>query len=222
MIQISERFNQIYPDSHIGIIIAKNVKNQRSNQNLNNEKIKLEEFLKEKYSDYTRESLKEILEIKVYNDYYKQFKKTYHVQLQLESIIFKGKSIPAVDSIVESMFMAELKNLLLTAVHDYDHLKLPLIADVSEGNENYTLFNGMDQILKKGDMFIKDNNGIISSIVYGPDKRTQVKNDTKNTCYTVYAPKGISKECIMNHLNDMKNYILIFSPETKIEKLEIY
>jgi DNA/RNA-binding domain of Phe-tRNA-synthetase-like protein len=221
MIHISESFKQIYPDAHIGILTVKNITNQKSNQNLNNEKIKLEKLIKEKYSNHSRESLKEIHEIKVYNDYYKQFKKTYHVQLQLESIIFKGKSIPTVDCIVESMFMAELKNFLLTAVHDYDLLKLPLIADVSQGNENYMLLNNMDQILKKDDMFIKDNNGIISSIVYGPDKRTQVKHDTKNALFVVYAPKGISKECIENHLNDMKNYILLFSPDSIVEKSDI-
>lgn len=209
MIQISEIFKQIYPDAHIGILFIKNIKNQKINQKLTNEKIKLEKLLREKYSNYTRESLKNIHEIKVYNDYYKQFKKTYHVQLQLESIIFKGKSIPIVSSIVESMFMAELKNSLLTAVHDYDFLQLPLIADVSQGNENYMLLNGMDQNLKKDDMFIKDNNGIISSIVYGPDKRTQVKNDTKSALFAVYTPKGISKECLENHLNDMILYIVI-------------
>lgn len=222
MIQISESFKQIYPEAHIGILFTKNIKNQKNNQNLNNEKIKLEKSLREKYSNYTRDSLKEIHEIKVYNDYYKQFKKTYHVQLQLESIIFKQKSIPTVNSIVESMFIAELKNFLLTAVHDFNNIQLPLTADVSKGNENYTLLNGVDQILKKDDMFIKDKDGVISSIVYGPDKRTQVKNDTKNALFVVYAPKGISKECLENHLNDMKNYILLFSPEADIEKLEIY
>jgi hypothetical protein len=50
--------------------------------------------------------------IKTYHDYYKRFKKTYHILLQLESIVFKNKSIPKVSSLVEAMFMAELKNLL--------------------------------------------------------------------------------------------------------------
>jgi len=34
--------------------------------------------------------------LKAYQEYYRRFKKTYHVQLQLESLLFKGKSIPSV------------------------------------------------------------------------------------------------------------------------------
>ena len=222
MIQVSEKLKQYYPDTQIGILLARNIKNQKINQKLINEKNKLEKLLREKYSNYTRDSLRDIHVIKVYNNYYKKFKKTYHVLLQLESIIFKGKSIPNVDCIVESMFMAELKNFLLTAVHDFDRIQLPLIADVSKEDEKYILLNGLDQVLKKDDMYIKDNSGVISSIVYGPDKRTLVKNDTRNALYTVYSPAGISKDYLESHLSDLKNYILLFSPEAAIERVEVY
>ncbi|GAI35107.1 unnamed protein product, partial [marine sediment metagenome] len=60
-----------------------------------------------------------------------------HVLLQLESIVFKNKSIPKVASLVEAMFMAEIKNLLLTAGHDLDAIDLPIKLDVSSGGEKY-------------------------------------------------------------------------------------
>ena len=65
------------------------------------------------------------LSLQVYDTYYKRFKKTYHVQLQLESIVFKGKSIPSVAALVEAMFMAEIKNMLLTAGHDLEACRCP-------------------------------------------------------------------------------------------------
>lgn len=69
--------------------------------------------------------------IKTYVEYYKCLKKTYHVLLQLESIVFKKKSIPNVSPLVEAMFMAELKNQLLTANHDMDTIKLPIKVDLA-------------------------------------------------------------------------------------------
>ena len=82
--------------------------------------------------------------LQVYDAYYKRFKKTYHVQLQLESIAFKGKSIPSVAALVEAMFMAEVKNMLLTAGHDLDTLQLPARLDVTKGDEVYTLMTRPD------------------------------------------------------------------------------
>jgi hypothetical protein len=42
-------------------------------------------------------------------------KKTYHIALQLEPVVLKGKSLPNVAALVEAMFTAELGDLLLTA-----------------------------------------------------------------------------------------------------------
>ena len=74
--------------------------------------------------------------LQAYDAYYRQFKKTYHVQLQLESILFKGKSIPSVAALVEAMFMAEMNDLLLTAGHDLDALHLPPDAGRGARNRN--------------------------------------------------------------------------------------
>src|SRR5215831_600338 len=138
--------------------------------------------------------------LKIYEEYYKRFKKTYHLQLQLESIVLKGKAIPTVASLVECMFMAEVKNMLLTAGHDLDLLQLPLTLDVSRGTESYTVMRGEEQPLKAGDMFIHDQVGIISDIIYGPDQRTQINANTRSVIFTVYAPAGISEQAINQHL----------------------
>ncbi|MFN8461858.1 MAG: hypothetical protein U0X93_08840 [Anaerolineales bacterium] len=74
------------------------------------------------------------------------------------SIVLKGKSIPSVASLVECMFMAEVKNMLLTAGHDLDKLQLPLTLDVTQGTESYTLMRGA-QTVKAGDMTISDQAG---------------------------------------------------------------
>lgn len=50
----------------------------------------------------------------------------------------EGQVRPSVAALVEAMFIAELKNLLLTAGHDLDAVELPLKLDIARGGERYT------------------------------------------------------------------------------------
>jgi DNA/RNA-binding domain of Phe-tRNA-synthetase-like protein len=84
------------------------------------------------------------------------------------------------------------------------------------------LLNGQEKELLSGDMMVTDSKGIISSIIYGPDKRTQIKPNTRNVLFVVYAPPGIEKSKVFQHLQDIKNYIHIIAPESEIELLKVY
>jgi DNA/RNA-binding domain of Phe-tRNA-synthetase-like protein len=178
--------------------------------------------LRARFAGQERSQLETLPRLQAYDAYYKRFKKTYHVQLQLESIVFKGKSIPSVAALVEVMFMAEVKNMLLTAGHDLDTLQLPARLDVTKGDEIYTLLRGQPQQVKAGDMMIVDGKGIISNIIYGPDQRTQILPETRNVIYTVYAPAGIEVSAVTQHLKDIEGYARIFAPQAKTELLQVF
>ncbi len=182
---------------------------------------KLEAELRNNYSGMERNDLKRIHELKIYSDYYKKFKKTYHVLLQLESVALRGKGIPEAPPFVQIMFMAELKNLLLTAVHDLTKISLPVTVHTASGEETYKTMGGKVQTLKMGDIFMADQEGIISSIIYGPDARTQVTYSTTQALYTAYVPTGIPVQSVTNHLIYIKNMITILSPSSKIGSMEI-
>ncbi|OGA49985.1 MAG: hypothetical protein A3G25_00375 [Betaproteobacteria bacterium RIFCSPLOWO2_12_FULL_63_13] len=66
-----------------------------------------------------------------YDRYYKRFNKTYHVQLQVESIVLKGKSVPNVSPLVDANFVAEIETLVRTAGHDAAKLQGLISIDVS-------------------------------------------------------------------------------------------
>ncbi len=136
--------------------------------------------------------------------------------------MFKGKPIPSVAALVEAMFMAEMKGLLLTAGHDLDALQLPLTLDVATGEESYTLLRGDPQAPKAGDMFIRDQQGIVSSIVYGPDRRTQIAAGTRNAAFTIYAPAGIGPQQIHAQLEQIVENVLVVAPEARVETLDVY
>jgi DNA/RNA-binding domain of Phe-tRNA-synthetase-like protein len=103
-----------------------------------------------------------------------------------------------------------------------DKLQLPLTLNVTQGTESYTLMRGVEQIVKAGDMAISDGEGIISNIIYGPDQRTQISETTRNVVFTVYAPAGIDEGLILEHLEDVRDYVLVISPEAEVEVMEVY
>jgi len=200
----------------------RHVSNPGSHPALNAQKAELETRLRDRFGACSRSDLKELEPVKAYNAYLKPFKKTYPVQLQLESVVFKGKSIPQVATLVEVMFMAELEDLLLTAGHDMDALQLPVTADIAGGGERYTGLAGEEQSMKAGDMMISDKAGIISSVVYGPDQRTRITPGTRDVLFTTYAPSGITHDAVREHLQHIRSNVLLITPEAETEMLDVY
>ncbi len=222
MFHVSDVWKVTYPNAHAGVLVMRDVINLPRHAGLDQRKTALEAELRARFAGQDRAAILSHPILQAYDAYYRQFKKTYHVQLQLESILFKGKSIPSVAALVEAMFMAEVDNLLLTAGHDLDKLHLPLTLDVAQGTESYTLLRGTPQTPKLGDMMIVDGEGIISSIVYGPDQRTQITAQTRNAVFTVYAPGGVSEDAVTHHLQEIQEYVQIIAPDAKVELLKVF
>jgi len=206
----------------MGILVLKNVSNPVQHEELDRRKLELENELKGNFTGLNKADLKNIEPLKAYSNYYKKFRKTYHVLLQLDSIINKNRSIPKVAALVEAMFMAELKNQLLTAGHELDAIDLPIKLEASNGGEKYIQISGQEKELIREDMMVTDSKGIMSCIIYGPDQRTRIKPDTRNVLFVVYAPPGVEKSKVKQHLQDIQNYIHIIVPESESELLRVY
>ncbi|MBI5950693.1 MAG: hypothetical protein HY865_03470 [Chloroflexi bacterium] len=221
MFIVSDSWKAAHPQAHAGILVMLDVTNPPQHAELEARKGRLQDELRSRFAGQDKNAIAALSPIQAYNAYYKPFKKSYHVQMQLESIAFKNKSLPGVAALVEAMFMAEIKNLLLTAGHDLDTLQLPVTLDVATGQEQYTLLRGTEQVTKPGDMFMRDGAGIISSILYGPDQRTQITAKTQNVMFAVYAPDGISADATRRHLEDIRDNALVLSPGARVELLEV-
>ncbi len=210
MFIVSERWKKTYPDARVSVLILRNVENAREHPELEKYKRAMERAL---YARFGGENdLKALKPIQAYTAYYKRFKKTYPLLQQLKTLVVKQKSLPVVSALVDAMFMAEMKNLLLTAGHDLEKLLLPVTIDISQGTESYTKLNGEPQHLKPDDMIMTDQESVISSVLFGPDQRTRITAHTRNALFVVYAPGGITKEEIYHHLRDIGENVLIFSP----------
>ncbi len=222
MFVVAKAFEATYPTAMAGVLAMRAVVNPDSSPALDGRKEDLERALRAHFAGQDAAALKTLPQIQAYNAFYKHFGKTYHVQLQLESVALKGKSIPRVAALVEAMFVAELKNLLLTAGHDLDAVQLPVTLDVADGSQLFTMLNGREQVLKPGDMMMSDGQGVISSVLYGPDQRTRIVPATRRVLFTVYAPAGIEEQALRQHLQDIQSNVRLVAPEAETELLEVY
>src|SRR6185295_12486260 len=107
-IEVTERWHNTFPGGHVGVLLIGNVDNSRRTTPLDQRKREIESSLREKFAGFSRTDLMELEVLKAYRTYYKKFDKTYHVQLQLESVVQKGKPLPIVSPLVDANFAAEL------------------------------------------------------------------------------------------------------------------
>ena len=221
MLVASEQWRNAFPGAAVGMLLMHHVANPSSHPALDGRKIELVQQLRARFAGQSRATLKQLPTMQAYGAYFGGFGKTYHVLLQLESVALKGKPIPRVATLVEAMFMAELTNGLLTAGHDLEAMQPPVRVDVSAGGERYTLLNGNEQTLTTGDMFMADGQGVISSVLFGPDRRTRIQPDTKSVVFAVYAPAGIGADAVSRHLQDIRDHVLLFAPQAQVAALEV-
>lgn len=219
---VSEEWRDAYPGASVGILAMRGVANPAHHPVLEARKDALEQHLRQQFAGADRAAIKALPTMRAYTDYYRAFRKTYHIQLQLESVALKGKAIPSVAALVECMFMAELKNMLLTAGHDLETVHMPVRIDVAQGTEQMVLMSGQEQQLKAGDMMIADADKVLSSVIYGPDRRSQIAAETHQVLFTVYAPAGIEREAVRTHLEDIRDYVWIVTPEADVVELHVY
>jgi DNA/RNA-binding domain of Phe-tRNA-synthetase-like protein len=156
-----------------------------------------------------------------YAQYYKRFGKTYHVQLQIESIVLKGKQLPNVSPLVDANFVAEVHTMVLTAGHDVDKLDGALSIDVSRDGDRFTQMSGTPKELLAGDMIMRDTKGICCSILYGQDNRSPISGQTSHVLYVSYAPAGVPAGTVEAQLRAIEENVRLVSPHAVTEQQHV-
>ncbi len=219
---VSGAWRTAFPGAAAGFLAIQEVANPARHPELDAWIAACEADLRTRLAAADRTSIRALPAIQAYAAYYRRFKKTYHVQLQLESVALLGRPIPRSPALVGAMVAAELRHGLLTAGHDLDAIRLPVTVDVAAGQERYRLLRGEEQTLKPGDMLMADGEGVISSVLYGPDWRTRLTERTRRVLFAVYAPAGIGREAISRHLEDLGAAVRLFSPDAAVTALEVH
>lgn len=220
MIEItgSAEWRAAHPGAMIGLLELSGVENTLPCQQLDQAKRETETRLRAAYAGCTRKDFLALPVMSAYAGYYKRFEKTYHVLLQLESIVLKGKSLPAVSPLVDANFAAEVETLVLTAGHDAGKLVAPVWIDATRSGDQMTQMNGVDKLLPAGDMVMRDQHGVCCTILYGQDNLSPITAGTKHVLYVSYVPQGVPAELVEEHLQRMEQYVRLFSPDALLEQ----
>ncbi len=220
MLSISgtDAWRMAHSGATIGLLELSGLENVGSSPALNERKREIEARSRERYKGFTRRDFLSLPVIADYDRYYRRFNKTYHIQLQLESIVLKGKNLPDVSPAVDSNFMAEVETLVLTAGHDGAKLRGSISMDVSREGDQMTQMNGTSKAIRAGDMIMRDADGICCSIIYGQDDRSPISPATSRALYVAYAPAGVPAESVDIQLRKIEGYIRLFSPGTTVEQ----
>ncbi len=153
---------------------------------------------------------------RAYAQYFRRYGGRYPVVHQAKTVL-AGRSIESNSALVEAMFTAELDSLVLTSGHDLNALRFPLAVDVAVAGDSYTRLSGKDQILKAGDMIVRDEEGIIASVAYGPDDRTRLRPDTDAVLFGAWCPVGIAPMIVEAHLEKLAVFLRREWPASAVE-----
>jgi DNA/RNA-binding domain of Phe-tRNA-synthetase-like protein len=215
----SDAWSSTFPGAAVGALVMSGVHNPERSAALERRKRELEEDLRARGARLGRDGLGSEPAVRAYVDYYRARGKTYHVKAQWESVAVKGRSIPSGAALVEAMFMAELKNLILTAGHDLAAVTPPVRVDVTRDDDRYVLMNSTERVLAVGDMMMVDGESIISSVLYGPDRRTRIRPETREVLFAVYAPTRVGEKAVRDHLDDLRANVLLVAPKAETRLL---
>ena len=222
LLVVTDAWRAACPGAAAGVLAMRDVVNPAEHPALERRIAAGEAALRARFQGADRAALRALPTLQAYAAYYKRWGKTYHVQLQLESVALKGKPVTRASALVSAMVTSELEHLLLTAGHDLDAIEPPVTLTVAAGTERYRLLGGREQTLQAGDMTMADGGGTISSVLYGPDERTRLGPETRRVLFAVYAPPGIGGRAVAAHLEGLGAAVRLVSPDAAIEALEVH
>lgn len=187
-IALTPAFRQTFPDGVFGVLLARNCPNRARATAIAGEQRVVERRLRERFS---AGGIDNHPVAGAYAAYFRRHGARYPVTHQARTII-SGRPIESTSALVEVMFTAEVDSLVLTSGHDLEALAEPLRVDVARGGETYTRLSGKVQTLQPGDMVVRDAEGIIACVLYGPDFRTRLRPQTRAALFGAWGPSGLT------------------------------
>ncbi len=216
-IALTPAFCSAYPDGIFGVLIAHGCANRTQVLAIAADKQAVEGRLRERFPG---ETIDADPVARAYAQYFRRYGGRYPVVHQAKTVLAR-RSIESSSALVEAMFTAELDSLVLTSGHDLRALRLPLAVDVAVAGDSYTRLSRKDQMLKAGDMIVRDAEGIIASVAYGPDDRTRLRPDTDAALFGAWCPMGITPMIVEAHLEKLAALLRQEWPASTVEPVRL-
>ena len=151
-----------------------------------------------------------------YFRFFRKFKKTYPVMLQLESVLLKGRPFPGFNAVAEVPFLLELTTQVLSGAHDMDRIRGDVSLYLATEKEPFLGLRGEWMHTYPGDFCARDEAGIIFSLIAGADDRTCARTDTRRVLYPIFGTPELPEAVLTAAMETLCRYIRVLSPDADI------
>ena len=121
---------------------------------------------------------------------------------QLKHVQEKG--LPNGSPLVKALLLSEMSTGTLMGAQDAAAIKGPLVCDLAKEGET---FRGMraEVLCRKGEIVLRDSEGIIATLFQGPDRRTRLNKDTKDIIFFIFSVPGITAADMLEGVGTVRN-----------------
>jgi len=212
----TDRWREEHPGSSAAVALYRGLTVGDETDVLAAMKRELEAELRARWGSATKQELLADPTLAAYQRHDQRFGQNYHVAMQIMSIAQKGKSIPTRNPLIEAMFMTELKTGVLASAQDADQIAFPIAVDSADGSEQYTRYDGVEELCKAGDQLMRDADGnVLTSIAQGPTAFGLVTPETTAVAYCFYFPAGVPDSAIDDSLGYLDQCVRAACPGAK-------
>lgn len=209
-----------YPELTIGYAIARNVKVERTVKELEEEKQRVVNEVRDKYALVP---VPEIPEVKAYREFYKTMnvdptKIRPHSEYLLRRAV-TGRFL-SINNLVDSCLLASVRHWAIASVYDLDKTRGIPTVTLTKKVETFELIDGRRTTSAVGEILLRDDEKILTAYTLGDAKATMVTPQTNNVLIVVWNASGISRQSVEDALQTTISYATRFCQAT-IEKSEI-
>ena len=208
-LKIDSELSTRFPDLNALTLQVNGLKIQKKDVAL--EKIKLE-VTKQVRNDYNLDDVKDHPTFRAYRDFFWRIgidpTKIRPAAEALIRRILAGKTLPCINTLVDSYNLASIKSRIALATFDADKLEGNLLMRFAEEGEQFYGI-GMEKplILRGGEIVVSDNKKLIAVYPYRDADNTKVTQETENVTIVVCGVPGITKETLENASRVALEYI---------------
>ena len=153
-----------------------------------------------------------------YFRYFRKFKKTYPVMMQVESFLLKGRPFPEGRYINAVAFLTELKTRILMGTHDAERVDGDIVIYTETEKVPFPSIHGSEGHSHPGDTTGRDDSGVIISMIAGADSRTCLHEDSTHVLYLAFGTPGTSAEVLDECLDQAEEYVKTLAPNAVTER----
>ena len=153
-----------------------------------------------------------------YFRYFRKFKKTYPVMMQVESFLLKGRPFPEGRYINAVAFLTELKTRILMGTHDAERVEGDIVIYTETDKVPFPSIHGSEGHSYPGDTTGRDDAGVIISMIAGADSRTCLQEDSKHVLYLAFGTPSTSPEVLDECLDQAEKYVKTLAPNAVTER----